>query len=499
MLARANPNVFEKATSPAMDAGRTEVTTTMSTGTTKPVPLAVSLDRESRDPLPVQLAGRIRALLSEGTLRPGQRLPSSRALAHELGVARGVVEAAFDQLLAEGWLVTRHGSGTFVRDVGPAPAAEPARVGARPQPGRGGESAPSSMVSFDTGTPWVDPRLEPGWRRAWREMAAAAPPRGYPDPAGMPELREALAAYVGRHRGLTCSPHQVLVTAGTTHGFGLALATLPPGSVAVEDPGYRAAVDVASLGGFDVVDVPVDDHGIRVDVLAGYPREDVRAVYVTPAHQHPTGATLAAGRRMALLAEARRRGAVVVEDDYDSEFRYDVAPLPALAALSDDVIYLGTAAKAVHPALRIGWLVGPEALVAELAASRERRHDHPSWPVQRAFWAMLRDGHVERLVRSARRVYARRHELVRRRLEPYATVAGPGAGMYVTVPLPEDVASSVSAAAAEAGLHLPLLSAYGRSHQRHGLVLGFGGVTDAELDRCLDVVETTLRRAGTSP
>ncbi len=457
--------------------------------TAAPVPLALTLDRRGADSLPVQIARQVSRLVVSGALEPGARLPSSRALAVDLAVARAVVEAAFDQLLAEGWVTTRRGAGTFVHDVGlqaPGSARAGHVSGVRVRP------TPTRQVSFDTGTPYVDPRLEPGWRRAWKEMSVSTPPRGYPEPAGLAPLRELLAAHLARHRGLSCDPSEVLITAGTTHGLSLVLGALRPGAVAVEDPGYRAAVDVARSSGFDVVDVPVDGDGIAVEALAATRRDDVRAVYVTPAHQHPTGASLSATRRMALTAEARRRGCWILEDDYDSEFRYDVAPLPALASLSSEVIYLGTAAKAVHPALRVGWLVGPADLVAELSAGTAARHDHASWPAQRAFLAMLRDGHVDRLVRSARRVYAERGDVIRRRLGGLVAVEGAGTGMYVTLPLSARRAQAVHTATSRSGFDVPLLSAYGRTHRTTGIVLGFGGVSDDELDRCLDVIESVL-------
>ena len=462
---------------------------------TEPAALALRLDREAAETLPVQLAGQVRDLVMTRTLTPGQRLPSSRALAAELSVARAVVEAAFDQLHAEGWVTTRRGAGTFVDDVGLRPDRE--RVRAR-RSAPGGEDSARGLISFDTGTPYVDPRLQAGWRRAWREMSTITPPRGYPEPAGLPELRDRLAAHLARTRGLTCEAANVLVTAGTTHGLSLLLTATTAATpararaVAIEDPGYRAAVAVAQTAGFDVVDVPVDEAGLDVDALRNVPRDDVAAVYVTPAHQHPTGATLSAARRLALVAEARRRGAWLVEDDYDSEFRYDVAPLPALASLSSDVVYLGTAAKSVHPSLRLGWLVGPTDLVAQLADRAGEQHDHASWPTQRAFVAMLRDGYVDRVVRSARRVYTRRGELIRRQLGPLTPVTGAGAGMYVTLPMPPRQAERVRAATLSAGFDLPLLAAYGRSHRRHGLVLGFGGVTDDELARCLGVMRSAL-------
>ena len=459
------------------------------------VPLSVDIERGSPFPLPVQLAYQVRGRIRAGVLLPGDRLPSSRALAAELGVARAVVEQAFQQLYAEGWLVSRRGSGTFVPSLDAMPPdSRPARaVGASSGRRSGTAAAP---VSFDTGTPWPVPRRDAGWRRAWRDVSTAVPPTGYPDPAGEEELRSEVAAYVARHRGIACSADEVMITGGTTHGLGLLLEVARPGAVAVEDPGYRAAVQVVAAAGRLVVDVPVDREGVEVAALRASPA-DIAAVFVTPAHQHPLGVTMSAPRRVALLAEARRRGALVAEDDYDSQFRYDVAPLPALASLSGDVVYLGTAAKIVSPSLRLGWLVARAELVAELRERRAARHDHPSWPVQRAFLTLLREGHVDRWVRAARRAYAERSARVRHRLGPYLDLDGSGAGMYVTLRLDGRLADELVDAAAAAGMALPSLASYGRTHVETGLVLGFGGVSDRDLDRLLDVLEGRLRRTPT--
>ncbi len=455
-----------------------------------PPTLPLSLTRGSGTPLAVQLAAQVRELIRAGTPRPGGRLPSNRALAGDLGVARAVVEHAYDQLIAEGWLTTRRGAGTYVAELGLLPATTTER-------GRGGATtrlAAPGQVRLDTGTPWVDARHEAGWRRAWRDVSVARMPRGYPDPAGVPELRAELAAYVARTRGLSCGPEGVIVTGGTTHGLAMLLDVMGSGAVAVEDPGYRAAVATAEQAGRAVVDAPVDDEGIDVRALRRAPR-GIRAIYVTPAHQHPLGMTMSAGRRIALLAEAKRRDALVVEDDYDSEFRYDVAPVPALAALGRGrVVYLGTASKSVHPGLRIGWLIGPSELVAAMAHRRAARHDHPSWPVQRAFLAMLREGHVDKLVRSARRVYAERRRVVIAALAPFGKIGAPPAGMYLTLPLPGQVTETVRDECRRAGFDVPSLADYSRSSGLTGLVIGFGGVTDEELRRALEVMTTSLRR-----
>ncbi|WP_148614379.1 PLP-dependent aminotransferase family protein [Nocardioides rubriscoriae] len=445
-----------------------------------PTALPLVVDRTSPDPLHVQVSAGVRRLVSGGTLPVDARLPSSRALAADLAVSRAVVEQAYDQLLAEGWLVARHGAGTFVASVAAAtsPPAPPA-----PAPG---PTAASSLVRLDTGTPWIDPRHRAGWRRAWREVSAAAPPRGYDDPRGLPELRAALAERLTRQRGVACHADEVVVTAGTTDGLRHLLAVLPPGPVGVEDPGYRAAVATVRHAHREVVDLPAAS---PPDDLTG-----LAAAYVTPAHQHPLGRVMSAPERVALLRAAQAAGAVVVEDDYDSEFRWDVAPVPALAALDRSrVAYLGTASKSVAPSLRLGWLVAPPALHEALCRDRETRHDAVSWPVQRALLVLLRDGYVDKVVRSARRAYAERAPRVAAVLAAHAEPAGPSAGMYSTWLLDGDRALAAHRAAREAGFDVPLLADYARSSGLTGLVVGFGGVSDAELDRALVALDRGLR------
>jgi GntR family transcriptional regulator/MocR family aminotransferase len=224
---------------------------------------------------------------------------------------------------------------------------------------------------------------------------------------------------------------------------------------------------------------------------------DVVATYVTPAHQHPLGHVMPAADRVALLAAATAQDAVVVEDDYDSEFRYDVAPVPALASLDRSrVAYLGTASKSVSPSLRLGWLVPPPHLLDAVSAARAVRHESVSWPVQRAFLSMLRDGYVDRVVRSARRVYADRAPRVAAVLAAHAEPAGPSAGMYSTWLLPPDRALAVHDAARAVGFDVPLLADYTRRSTLTGLVVGFGGVSDVELDTALDAIARGLDDRG---
>ncbi|WGY02784.1 PLP-dependent aminotransferase family protein [Nocardioides sp. QY071] len=441
--------------------------------------LPVRLDRTDPRPLGTQLADQVRRLVHDGVLARDDRMPASRRLAADLGVSRSVVEQAFDQLLAEGWLEARQGSGTWVArgTTGRPTVPRRRRTPAVEQP----------LVMLDAGTPWIDPRHQAVWRRAWREVSVATPPRGYDDPRGLPELRALLAERLGRTRGLAVDAERVRVTGGTGAGLRHLLAVLPREAVAVEDPGYRAAVATVRESGRKVLDLPALE-----------PVTDLRgcgAAYVTPAHQHPLGRVMPAADRLTLLATARRDGALVLEDDYDSEFRYDVAPVPALASLDRDrVAYLGTASKAILPSLRLGWSVVPDRLLDAYDAHSSLTHDAPPWPVQRALVTLLRDGYVDAVVRSARRVYAERAPKVVEALAPYAELAGPVAGMYSTWLLPQVRAVRVRAAAEEAGFRVNLLRDYCRTARLSGLVVGFGGPTDDELDRALAVLVAALSR-----
>lgn len=440
--------------------------------------LPLTLDRASAEPLGRQLADRVRDHVLAGTLAVGRRLPSTRALAADLGVSRSVTEHAYDQLTAEGWLETRRGSGTYVA-AGAAP---------RPRPRPTTPRTPSSgLLRLDTGTPWIDPRHRAAWRRAWRDVSAATPPTGYDDPAGLLDLRIELSGHLARTRGLTCEAEEILVTSGTIGGLSQVLAALPPGPVAHEDPGYRAAAEAIRASGREIRDVPAAEPVTDLTGCVG--------AYVTPAHQHPLGPVMPGSDRLGLLDAAHRARAVVIEDDYDSEFRYDVAPVPALAALDREVVaYLGTTSKTVAPSMRLGWLVAPPTLHRAILARREVTHDATAWPVQRAFVSLLRDGYVDQVVRSARRTYMARAERVLAALRPYAEPVTPVAGMYVTVPMPHVHAVRAAATAAKAGFEVPLLRDYCRTADLAGLILGFGGITDDELDRALAAIVEGLRR-----
>ncbi len=442
--------------------------------------LPLLLDRSDPSPLSSQIADQIRRLALNGGLVDGAAMPSTRRLALDLGVARGVVEQAWDQLRAEGWIEARPGSGTWLR-VGRWPGTGPTT--ASPEPAvRAREPLP---VMLDAGTPWRSTEHLHLWRRAWREVSTATPPSGYEHPAGLPQLRELLAARLHRTRGLDVSADRVIITSGTVSGWRQLLGALPAGPVAVEDPGYRAVVRTASVVGRGVVSLP----------LEGPPRDlsGVAAAFVTPSHQHPTGRVMSGPDRMALLAAARETDTLVVEDDYDSEFRYDVAPVPALATMAPDrVAYLGTASKTVLPSMRLGWMVVPESLQEQIVADRVITFDVPPWPVQRALVTLLRDGYVDAVIRSARRVYAERALRVVAVLSPHAELAGPVAGMYSTWLLDQDRAVRARDAALAAGYRVNLLSDYCRNASLSGLLVGFGGPSDAQLDEALGILAGSL-------
>ncbi|MPZ97631.1 MAG: aminotransferase class I/II-fold pyridoxal phosphate-dependent enzyme [Propionibacteriales bacterium] len=394
-------------------------------------------------------------------------------------------------MVAEGWAESRRGAGTYIGDVAtlaPPPARPPVRAATTDD---------AELISLRPGVPWGERTASAAWRRAWRTVSATPMPAGYPDAQGLPGLRDQVCAYLGRARGIATTPDELVITSGSAHGFRLLLDTLaePPWRVAVEDPGYRSAVAAVRALRLALVDVPVDEHGLDVGALAAAaPAPQV--VYVTPSHQHPTGVPMSASRRHALVAWARRTGGVVVEDDYDSEFRYDVAPLPALAQLDPErVVYLGTSSKTFGPGLRLGWLRASPTRVEQIVAHRAAVTDVPSWPVQVAYSSLLAEGYVDVVVRRERRRYADRSARVCRALEPFGAVTGRNAGLHVTLLLASGVDVAVRDEAREAGVEVPILAEFRRSVRGPGgLVVGYGGVSDRELDRALDVLTSALAR-----
>ncbi|CAL9372869.1 Histidinol-phosphate aminotransferase [Nocardiopsis dassonvillei] len=469
---------------------------------------ALHLDRSGGAPLTVQLAAALRAAVTDGSLAPGERLPSSRALAAQLGVGRTVVTDAYQQLYAEGWLEGRHGSGTYVAPgAAPAPAAPaPIEPAWRTAAARSGRTAPSEerpsrsrlrergLVDLRPGAPWVRSVDQAAWRRAWRR-AADLPQTDDPDPRGLPKLRGLLAEHLRRARGIAVGPENILVTRGTGNGLDLVGAALiaPGDRAGVEEPGYGKARTVLAARGARVVPCPVDRDGLVVDALP----DDLGLVYTTPAHQYPLGGRLPVPRRELLIAWARATGALVVEDDYDAEFRYDVAPLPALYGMDPGrVVLLGTLSKTLTPDLGVGWVVAEPDLVEHLARVRAGLTDRTPGPVQAATAVLLERGDLDRHLRRMRAEYARRRALLIEYLGPRLT--GDTAGLHAMLPLPAEAVAPVVAEAAARGV---VVDDTGRtSHGTptvYGLVLGYGSASVADLRRGCAVLAALLdRRLG---
>jgi GntR family transcriptional regulator / MocR family aminotransferase len=471
------------------------------------VELPLVLRHDAPESLTGQLIRQLRDTMRAGRLAAGERLPSSRVLAATLGVSRTVVTDSYQQLYAEGWLDGRHGSGTFVADLSPhrsrsgpvpAPQAPPHPPVRGADPGSPAVVAPAVtpdvVADLRPGTPWTGDLGTPAWRRAWR--LAAAEPAARSDPHGFPELRAALVGHLRRTRGIACTVSRLLITAGATSGLDLLAATvLRPGDrVGVEEPGYRRARSVLAARGAEVVPCPVDEHGLIVERL---PR-DLRIVYATPSHQYPLGGVLPVPRRQALVAWARRVGALVAEDDYDSEFRYDVAPLPTLYGLDPEVVvYLGTTSKTVAPDMGVGWLVAGPGLVEAIARRREELADRTAAAPQHAVRVLLERGDLDRHVRKMRAEYARRRAAVVASLAGFA-LTGDSAGLHLVMRLPPARTVSVIEAAARQGVLLDSLDRHFTGPvTASGLVIGYGSARVRDIRRgCVLIKE--LAGEGTS-
>ncbi|OXM63813.1 PLP-dependent aminotransferase family protein [Amycolatopsis vastitatis] len=450
--------------------------------------LPVSLDREAVTPLAVQLADALREAAASGHLRGGDRLPSTRALAGRLGVSRTVTSAAYEQLHAEGWIAGRHGSGTYVTTP-PTLSASEVPV---PGPVPGAETEISPLLDLGPGTPWAAGLDRAAWRRAWRAAAD-------PDPlvrahrAGLPEYRAAVSEHLLRHRGLAAG--SVLATGGTTAAVvELAAAVLRRGDVvAVEEPGYQRAVQAFLRAGMRVVGVPVDDEGLRPgEIPAG-----ARAVYCSPAHQYPMGSRLSAARRVELVERARSGGMLVIEDDYDGELRFDVAPLPMLAALAPDVVaHLGTTSKILTPTLGAGWMVAPEAITSAVLAYRDLTGTRPSPAGQRVLYEFARNGDLGRHLRKLRREMAERRTLLAGALAAAdIPVRGDDAGAHLVVPFASaSVELAVISAAERRGIRLDGLARhFAGTPSAHGVAIGYAGCSREALVAALPALVSLLR------
>jgi GntR family transcriptional regulator / MocR family aminotransferase len=456
--------------------------------------LLVQLDRARAEPLRAQLEGGLRDAIRSGRLAAGERLPSSRELARQLGLSRGLVQDCYGQLYAEGYLTTRAGSATRV-------AAIAGGTPVRPEQARSG---PALAVDFRAGVPDLAGFPRSDWAWAQREACRSAPTASldYGDPRGDPLLRQVLTGYLRRVRGAAVDPDHVIVCAGFAQGLTLvirALARAGVRRVGFEDPGYGEGetYDATVAAGIEPVPVPVDGNGIDVAALAA---SRAGAVLVTPAHQWPTGVVLAPERRHALIAWAERTGAVVIEDDYDAEFRYDRDPVGAIQGLAPGrVVTIGTVSKSLAPAMRLGWIACPPALT-EAVVAEKRRADRVSPALdQLALARLMESGRYDRHLRRMRSSYAARRQVLvdaLARHAPGVAMTGLAAGFHAVAHLPEPLGEpEVIAAAAARGVGLYGMSACRADHALTPaqLILGFGNLTERAIGRGVAAIADLLR------
>jgi GntR family transcriptional regulator / MocR family aminotransferase len=468
--------------------------------------LPIFLERGDRT-LQDQIYHSIRHCIVEGLIGADRRLPSTRVLAADLGVSRTTALLALEQLRAEGYVVARRGSGTFISprlpDLRPPDVAPPPTAIARPPFSRRGEllarmRAPDRRASgapacaFRLGTPALDVFPQRTWAQLTREMLRTTRPahRDYAELAGHRALRAAIAEQM-QSRGTRCDPDQVQIVMGAQRGLDhIARMLLDPGDVAwMEDPGYTGARGALLAASAIVLPVPVDAEGMTIGASRMSPDSaDARLAYVTPSCQFPLGIAMSLARRRALLAWARRSGAWIVEDDYDCDLRHDREPLPCLHALDPDgrVIYVGTFSKTLFPALRLGFLIVPRELQAGFVAARLATDLHPPLLEQRVLAAFIQRGHYDRHLRRTQAVYAERLDALRRAIDRSGAplrLRPVQAGMHAVVELEGADAERVHVAAAAQGVESMPLSAYyfGGGRRPNALLLGFGAVPPAAI------------------
>ncbi|WP_207783802.1 PLP-dependent aminotransferase family protein [Micromonospora globispora] len=454
------------------------------------------LELDASDGRRAGLERAVREAIRDGRLPPSTRLPATRTLAAELGLSRGTVSAAYDQLVAEGWLVARVGAGTEVsphRRAAPPPAASP------PGP---------TPLRYDlrAGSPDVAAFPVTAWLRATRRAltVATADAYGYGDPRGRPELRTALAGYLGRARGVLAAPERIVITTGYVQALVLLTTVLREAgtpTLAMEDPGLAFHREVVGRHGGTVLPLPVDDRGARTDLLGVGVLADVAAAVVTPAHQFPVGVTLHPTRRHALTDWARAGNGLIVEDDYDGEFRYDRQPVGAVQGTApEQVAYVGTAAKTLGPALRLAWLVLPARLVEPVVEAKRHLDLHSETIGQLALADLITSHGYDRQIRTVRRRYRQRRDLLMERLAPAGrrfTLGGISAGLHATVHLPAEGPTEAEILAAAAARGLALGGLGGHWHrpegQPPGLVVGYGRPPSHAYPAALDILARVLR------
>ena len=463
----------------------------------------VTVDRNSSQPLHLQVYRSLRNAIAIGVLRPGQRVPSSRAMSTELNVSRITILEAYEQLLAEGYFKSRKGAGTFVSGSLPEYLSQVRRPSnGRSQGASGPRPVAKRALQFPTepATAWRgglgafavhQPAFEEFPYAIWSRLVThhskdpSARAIHCIDPLGSRRFREAICEYLRTARAVQCEPEQVMIVSGSQQALQIAANVLldPGDAVWMEEPGYRLARNVFAAAGSRLIPVPVDDEGLNVE--AGIARSaQARAAYVTPSHQYPLGSAMSAGRRLQLLNWAQRYGAWIIEDDYDSEYRFESAPISSLQGLDNNarVIYIGTFSKVLFASLRLGYMVIPPDLVERFIAVRYAIDIFPPYLFQEVIADFMRQGHFARHIRRMRQLYSQRRKvLVEQLREAFGgafQLRGAEAGMHLTVTLPPDFDDvAIAGKAAEQGLWLwPLSGSYVTKEVRTGFILGYGNV-----------------------
>lgn len=443
--------------------------------------LLVAIKRGGEQPLHEQIEVSLREQIRAGRLAADSPLPSTRGLARELGVSRGVVTEAYGQLAAEGYLTMRQG----------APVRVTSAVRAAPQRPAATSLAQSYAYDLRPGLPDLAGFPREAWLRSLRAALRRSPldSLGYPDPRGAPTLREALASYVGRVRGADAEPEHVVVCTGFMQALSLlcrALRAQGVERIAVEEPGWHAHRLIVEQAGLEVVAVPVDEYGLRVDALAD---SGAAAVVVTPAHQFPTGVVLAPERRAALIEWAEDEQRLIVEDDYDSEYRYDRVAVGALQGLAPEhVAYVGSASKRLAPGMRLGWMLAPSWLAWELSAGKSIEDGGSEVLGQLALADFIASGELDRHIRRTRLRYERRREVLLSALVrwlPYAAPSRAGAGLFELVQLPDDISEpALVRAAAERGVGVEGLSLHCYAPASSpAVLLGYAGMAEPSIEQ----------------
>ena len=483
------------------------------------------LDPNSERPMYRQLYDWFQQAIVDGQLRPGQWVPSSRSLAAELQISRIPVFNAYEQLCAEGYLETFVGAGTRVARSIPDEELRPAHgkprqasrrslAGACPRR----KSHRAAVLTNAAPQPWLNtfgafrvsvPALDHFPIETWSKLVARHSralhwkTMAYGDAMGYAPFREAIAQYLSTVRGVRCQASQILVTTGSQQALQICAHVLldQEDPVAVEDPGYPGARQAFLASGAQMIGVSVDDEGMQVGELIRR-QDSVRAVYITPSHQYPLGVTMSATRRMQLLNWAARKGVWIIEDDYDSEYRFGSRPIVSLQGLDKHarVVYIGTFSKVLFPAIRLGYVVVPQDLVPAFSAYRDAADIFQSTLYQAVVTDFIREGHFARHIRRMKMLYMERRnclvQALNAELSGTLQVVGSEAGMHLVALLPRGVDDSVIASkAAERGISaMPLSSCYLHRGKRKGLILGYGATNEHEVKQAIHALKTIMGR-----